>query len=319
MAREKTRIPQRGTVRATCSAPAGEHNHPLKELNSMAENVFDQIKKVKADDYKVALETLWAKKKISETQRDMLRAQYRALNHTITASKLARAVGLKGYKAVNLLYGRLAHRLWERLRLPSRGLPSSQGRGRWIGVLEPNWEKGAGGQWKGTMHPSLVGALEALGWVAEVPGDVELNPDEMPEQAQLFEGAVRRVKVNAYERSRDARRQCLAHYGSWCIVCGFNFERAYGKAAKGFIHVHHIRMINEIGKEYRIDPVRDLRPVCPNCHAVIHLNPRPYTIRKVMEMLAAHRPPGWLDPPEVREARLRQPPEHFSRMTPKSR
>jgi hypothetical protein len=138
----------------------------------MAENVIDRIKKFKAHNYKVALEALWDNKKISETQRDMLFAQYRAPNHTITASKLARAAGVKGYKAVNLLYGRLAHRLWERLRLPSRGLPSSRGRARWIGVLEPDWSKGRGGQWKGTMHPSLAEAIEQLGWCGSVDTDL---------------------------------------------------------------------------------------------------------------------------------------------------
>ena len=85
------------------------------------------------------------------------------------------------------------------------------------------------------MNPSLVEALEALGRAAGVPRNVELNPNEMPEEVQPFEGAVRRVLVNAYEQSRDARRQCRAHYGTWCMVCGFNFERAYGKAAKRFI------------------------------------------------------------------------------------
>lgn len=138
----------------------------------MAENVIDLIKKVKAHDFKVALEILWDKKKISETQRDMLCAQYRAPNYTITASKLARAVGVKGYKAVNLLYGGLAHRLWERLRLPSRGLPPSSGRARWIAVLEPKWSEGIGGQWKGTMHPSLVEAIEQLGWCGRAGSDL---------------------------------------------------------------------------------------------------------------------------------------------------
>jgi DNA-directed RNA polymerase subunit RPC12/RpoP len=76
-------------------------------------------------------------------------------------------------------------------------------------------------------------------------------------------------------------------------------------------------MIKEKGKKHEIDPIRDLRPVCPNCHSVIHIKPRPYTIQEVKEMVAAHRPPGWLDPPEVREARLRQPIAHFLRMTPK--
>jgi hypothetical protein len=83
------------------------------------------------------------------------------------------------------------------------------------------------------------------------------------------------------------------------------------------MHVHHVEMMKEKGKKHEIDPIRDLRPVCPNCHSVIHIKLQPYTIREVKEMVAAHRPPGWLDPPEVREARLRQPVDHFFRMTPK--
>jgi len=35
--------------------------------------------------------------------------------------------------------------------------------------------------------------------------------------------------------------------------------------------VHHLVPISKIGKKYRVDPIKDLRPVCPNCHAVIHL------------------------------------------------
>jgi predicted HNH restriction endonuclease len=45
----------------------------------------------------------------------------------------------------------------------------------------------------------------------------------------------------------------------------------YGPLAEGFIHVHHVKQLSEIGAEYEVDPVADLRPVCPNCHAVIHL------------------------------------------------
>jgi len=26
----------------------------------------------------------------------------------------------------------------------------------------------------------------------------------------------------------------------------------------------------EIGKAYELDPIEDLRPVCPNCHAMLH-------------------------------------------------
>jgi 5-methylcytosine-specific restriction protein A len=39
---------------------------------------------------------------------------------------------------------------------------------------------------------------------------------------------------------------------------------------QGFIHVHHLTDIATIGGEYAVDPHNDLRPVCPNCHAMLH-------------------------------------------------
>ena len=54
------------------------------------------------------------------------------------------------------------------------------------------------------------------------------------------------------------------------MVCEFNFEAFYGERGKGFIHVHHLSSLAEIGQEYEVDPVNDLRPVCPNCHAMLH-------------------------------------------------
>jgi 5-methylcytosine-specific restriction protein A len=59
----------------------------------------------------------------------------------------------------------------------------------------------------------------------------------------------------------------------------------FGPDASGFIHVHHLTPLSEIGQEYLVDPVRDLRPVCPNCHAVIHLNGEIRTIEEVRKML----------------------------------
>lgn len=55
-------------------------------------------------------------------------------------------------------------------------------------------------------------------------------------------------------------------------MCGFDFEKRYGKIGGGFIHVHHLTPVSEIGKEYVVDPDprNDLRPVCPNCHEMLH-------------------------------------------------
>lgn len=97
-------------------------------------------------------------------------------------------------------------------------------------------------------------------------------PDEIDGQpASFVEGSVQRVFVNAYERNRAAREACIAHYGARCVICGFDFGAAYGAFAEGFIHVHHTTPLATIGRTYEVDPVSDLRPVCPNCHAAIHI------------------------------------------------
>ena len=112
-------------------------------------------------------------------------------------------------------------------------------------------------------------------------------PEEIPDNAGLFEGSKRKVTINAYERSAEAREKCIAHYGPTCVVCEFNFAEAYGEVGRGFIHVHHLRSLAEIDDEYEVDPVNDLRPVCPNCHAIIHRRKghSPYSIEEVRSFL----------------------------------
>ncbi|MCY4386326.1 MAG: HNH endonuclease [Desulfurellaceae bacterium] len=116
-------------------------------------------------------------------------------------------------------------------------------------------------------------------------------PDEIGENASLPEGAKQRVTVNKYERNPRARQQCIDHYGKKCCICGFSFEATYGEVAKKFIHVHHVRPLSEIGKRYTVDPVEDLRPVCPNCHAVIHRKGEPaFSIEEVKAFLQRAEP-----------------------------
>jgi predicted HNH restriction endonuclease len=114
---------------------------------------------------------------------------------------------------------------------------------------------------------------------------VELYPDEVAEGATFPEGAVRNALVNAYERNPIARRRCIEHYGRRCAVCDLSFESRYGAIGRGFIHVHHLRSLSDIGREYQVDPVADLRPVCPNCHAMLHRRSPPFTIEELRTML----------------------------------
>ena len=97
-------------------------------------------------------------------------------------------------------------------------------------------------------------------------------PEELNQKDvyNLQEGARTQIVVNSYERNTKARNACIAQYGYDCSVCGCNFENMYGKLGKDFIHVHHIKPLSKIKKSYKINPIKDLRPVCPNCHAMLH-------------------------------------------------
>lgn len=98
------------------------------------------------------------------------------------------------------------------------------------------------------------------------------------------EGKSKDITQTRYERNPEARKRCLKEYGYSCSVCDFNFEENFGEVGKGFIHVHHINQISEVGKEYEIDPIKDLLPVCPNCHAMIHSKRPAFTIDKIKEI-----------------------------------
>ncbi len=107
------------------------------------------------------------------------------------------------------------------------------------------------------------------------------------------EGTVKTVLVNKYERNPVARQKCIEFYGNEykCVICGINFEKVYGDIGKGFIHVHHLIPLNEIGEEYIIDPKKDLIPVCPNCHAMLHrkIDGHYMSVERLMKVIEFNR------------------------------
>lgn len=100
----------------------------------------------------------------------------------------------------------------------------------------------------------------------------------------FLEGKSKEILQTRYERNPQARKTCLNHHGYSCQICDFNFETYFGEVGKGFIHIHHINSIAEIGKEHEIDPKKDLIPVCPNCHAMIHSRRPAFTIEEIKEI-----------------------------------
>jgi hypothetical protein len=112
----------------------------------------------------------------------------------------------------------------------------------------------------------------------------EAFPEALPSTGEYVEGAVVQVTVNRYERDPDARIACLNEHGYSCDVCRMTFLACYGKIGEGFIHVHHRRPLAVRKAEYQLNPTKDLVPVCPNCHAMLHYG-RPWDSPRTTEEL----------------------------------
>jgi 5-methylcytosine-specific restriction enzyme A len=113
------------------------------------------------------------------------------------------------------------------------------------------------------------------------------EPGSLPYEVnqKFVEGSVKRILINKYERNPVARRICLNYYGVHCQICDFDFYKTYGEIGRNFIHVHHIIPFSQITEEYELDPVKDLIPVCPNCHSMIHRNLMPLSVIKIKELI----------------------------------
>lgn len=143
------------------------------------------------------------------------------------------------------------------------------------------------------MRPQPVAKQEAPTDVAETHAEMAIDkllmtslfPDELPGDVSHMEGLVRAVLVNAYERSESARNACIDHHRSVCQVCCLNFEEKYGEIGRGYIHIHHIVPIASVGRQYQIDPINDLVPVCPNCHAMLHRQNPPLSVEELRAKL----------------------------------
>ena len=134
-------------------------------------------------------------------------------------------------------------------------------------------------QSSGTSIPEAI-AAELIG---EIQSDQRFSFEpSTKEQIKLYsEGRPKTVTYRTYDRSSDAREDCIRHHGYNCAVCGFNFEKTYGSTGEGFIEVHHLKQIADRGEEHLVDPVKDLRPVCANCHRMLHKAKPPLGIEEL--------------------------------------
>jgi 5-methylcytosine-specific restriction protein A len=156
-------------------------------------------------------------------------------------------------------------------------------------LSQQNWTPQASGI---SIRPELVDELEPIWFDFLTTQKIRHNPfvpANNATQKTYTEGTPNQVTLTKYERNPFARKKCIEHYGLSCVVCGFNFEKTYGQIGKDFIHVHHLLQVANVGKAYKVNPIKDLRPVCPNCHSIIHKRKNAFTIDEMTEILKKNK------------------------------
>jgi 5-methylcytosine-specific restriction protein A len=140
-------------------------------------------------------------------------------------------------------------------------------------------------QMSGIEIPEQVASKLEVLWRSRTHESFLGRPEEYESEVGFHEGSLNRVYVNRYERNAKARRECLQKLGTSCSVCAKRMSELYSGVPDSLIQVHHLVPISAIGENYRVNPGKDLAPVCPNCHAVIHSEKPALNIRDARRRL----------------------------------
>jgi hypothetical protein len=153
----------------------------------------------------------------------------------------------------------------------------------------------------------LHGRFPQLGWLKLDPRRVR----EYVDPAEEFLEGGRKIRQHMRtERSptlrahaRDLWRARLG--GLKCIACGFSFERRYGQLGVDFIEMHHQAPLAALPDRSAVRP-EQLKPLCANCHRMVHSQRPMLTIRALKLALSnrqTRRMPNRRIQPTARRAR----------------
>ena len=129
------------------------------------------------------------------------------------------------------------------------------------------------------------GLLENPAWGVWAIATKIASKEEVEDLSGFPEGAKTEITVNRYERDRRNRKAAIDFHGSACLACNVRMAERYGEITDGFIEIHHTKSLST-SDEYTPDVETDLIPLCPNCHAVVHLVNPPMTLEDLKRRLA---------------------------------
>lgn len=108
-----------------------------------------------------------------------------------------------------------------------------------------------------------------------LPGQIEINQE-------LFDEGFRiEIVKEATQRNSSLIAKAKKHYPTSCSICEFDFGKTYGPHGEGFIEMHHL---SPISKGERKSRIKDLKPVCANCHRMLHRGKEVLSIEELKEI-----------------------------------
>ncbi len=204
-------------------------------------------------------------------------------------TEIAKVLKYPNINSVNMQIGTMGKLVSEKAGIIPEGTYERKGEERipYFRLIHEDLEYG----WE--LVENLQIAMENLGWLDEYEKDhntINLEFETSRLVDKLYrEGKLVPVYVNKYERDRSLRDACLSEKKDKCLGCEINFKEAYGEDIPNIIHVHHIRPLGQIKAEEYKNPVVDLIPLCPNCHAVVHATKELMSLDQLRSRLKQNR------------------------------
>lgn len=160
--------------------------------------------------------------------------------------------------------------------------------------FDPNYDDGLSSASKldHEVWDDFSGDIEQLKQVAEsirnnfhqVSSAEELDDDIEATEGRILT-RIHQKRERSVKLTKKKKQQVLKKTGQLeCEVCGFDYERRYGKHGKGFAECHHIKPVSEIQEE-EVTKLSDLAIVCANCHRMIHKSKPWLSLDEAKELL----------------------------------
>jgi predicted HNH restriction endonuclease len=234
-------------------------------LNELLARIGSDEETITVDDLKIALVAV----ELTERERQAIIALWQLPDCAGTAEEVAAQAGfahsIVASNSIGVIGNKLA-RFFEQMK------PGEQ---------EPGYAFIAKGEMQDGvlvwyLLEDICQAIEQLGWVEAVLA---------PEVRDFHEGDISLVSLTRYERSPAAREAALKEHGYVCSACGFDFESVYADRGRQFIEVHHLQPFHADAYPRHTDPAHDLRPVCSNCHRMIHRHEPMLSIEQMRDLI----------------------------------